>query len=269
MKPLLSQPFYNVLLSRLLELSTQLSNSQFRYMSMTLYVLNIKLDCDDWAPFPDYQTLLAKLNIKQDVMQLRQLALSHYHGEQTDTTATKALITKLTAHAHLLNFIETNYEDETALARTKLNLLTNAGTTLGLVFKEMQIANDCHGRKQVNTVPITANNTTTPTPIAYTEIMTLLNSFRDERLQAFTQTLFNDLQEIKKSESHEDAEDSPRMQALKGCESNLFTLGEIEHLITLSNTYKAEFQALVTAENAEVESTPELAALANQLLSTR
>lgn len=247
---LYSQVFYNMLISPLQEIKAQINQDIYDGLILQVMSIETKLEVNDWHPFPAYQSLLNKLQIKQKVSQLFGPLINLQAGINVENNKTSILRTLaiLESLAHVLNILDVAYTDP---KKTAAKVIYNTGKKLGIFGATPSQTYDCNlnlrfsERSNVQTQEIPATS-------FYDEFITIFNNFSDERLRDICQRLFATMEKVENNDS--------TAAALKADEQNLFTLGYIERFITLSNAYKELFKAEYEKLNqpAELEESTEI-----------
>jgi hypothetical protein len=270
---LYSQVFYNMLISPLAEIKDLVEQGNYNDAKFQALIMLPKLEVNDWHPFPAYQNFLTRLQIKEQVSQLFVKLADLTDGK--DIEANKTFVVKtlliLNAYAHFLNLLDNAYTDS---KKTVATILHNTGKELGIFGKVPTQTYDCN----LNLRFVSPSNTQTqaiPATLAYDEIIAAC-PVDNARLGNFCQTLFATMDEIAKDNGEDDDNDEIEKNdttaaKLKGDEQDMFKLGFIERLITISNTYKKEFKELTAEFNAsgnQLEPCPAVYKALNDFFST-
>jgi hypothetical protein len=189
-----------------------------------------------WAPFPDYQTLIKKLDIRQTAdnlnLTLSCLVLpSKKFPENEVLSIAKAILPKLIAYAHLLNCMDLFYQDIKSKVKKLAHFVAekfpeaanmleennedgkNKETIQDLLSYAKSAENydihtsykqvtDCDGDSQWK-------NVDTKPPVKrtiYTMLIAICNTYKDEELQKFTEKLFANFDSINPESVYENTD---------------------------------------------------------------
>ncbi len=255
MKDLMQQPIYNFFISTIDEIKENLAKTMNLDAFMAISSLQQKIALSDYEPFAGYQALIEDLKIRE---QLQSLLEDIQHSRANDQPFMQKL-NELKAFAHFLNFLDCSYESTELAKKHAKTMITNTTIQLGVVFKEIRSQSDCSDNTRMNIKEKEKEPLARPSEIElanYNNIITVYARYasfigtEEEQITArareFALLLFNDLKAIDES--------SDRMNSLKGNEDNLFYLGELEAVVTLSNAYKNEFQQQIEPSESNFSS---------------
>ncbi len=256
---LYKRPFYNMMLHPIEEIRNDIDNAKYQDALMQMFSMHTKLSETSWTPFPCYAITLGDLKILSLVTDIVSDLISLNRNTTNDTNTALSKIKQLESYAHLLNMLETNYCDPT---KTIANILYNTGSKLGVFQSTPAQTNNCNNQKTfTNSTP--KNTTDTPANPNYASLLQgVLLFINNKNLSNSIETIFATMNPIDKNDSV--------AQQIKGREQNMFTLGEIEEFIKISNDYKNDYNNLLLALNtpSDDEGSPELCNLINNALNT-
>lgn len=253
MKDLMAQPIYNFLISAIDEIQENLAEKSYGKSYFAIMNLYQKITISDYAPFEDYQEIIQDLQIQELLMQLfrtiDELLQGNTHEEAQESVREK--LNELKACAHFLNFLDCQYASSESVKKQTQTMLRNTAIQMGVVFKEIRAQRDCSDNVRISTHEKGKEPLVNPSELenyhsvidAYIRFTGTEQSQRVQKARDFAQLLFEDLETISK--------DSIQMNRLKSEEANLFCLGNIEAVVTLSNEYKNEFKQLIAPNLSE------------------
>jgi len=242
--------FYNIFISEIEEITQLIEQKDFAAAFHKTLNIRDKLIYPGWTPFPDYQTAVEKLALKNQLNTLALYLLRSSRNEATDDMDPNAMLRDLTADAHLLNFLEISCNKK---SKIKNAVATVSKVTKGYdITKADRLAYDCNANfiwTKPKAVPI-------PDELnEYKQLMLLFNSMPDENLRAFATEIFANLEPI----------NYQVYDHLDLYQHNIFdpTYRRQQLAIDASNNYKTEHRAFLKMMQEQQEQQDETENAAN------
>jgi|JI10StandDraft_1071094.scaffolds.fasta_scaffold41001_3 hypothetical protein len=239
-QPLLGQVFYNSLIQPLTAILTGLeSNAEKTEILLSLSVIQQRLAVDDWSPFPGYQLLCEKLNLRKKIEDIYVKTLVIYDPstlEKTIAEQSKQEISDLITFSHFLNFLDSIANPNKA----KNEILRSFSHTPGSEQLVEVTTN------QGQNIPLSFFRTPPPENPGLKRVMEIIKIMSDKELENFCKNSFCDT----KNGSEISSETCETLKSK--CKNNLFLLGHAEFFIGAMNVYKQEFATNISNETARI-----------------
>lgn len=231
---LLAQPFYNMLIEPLDEIEEQINKNSYQEALENVINMTIKLDETGWQPFPIYQSLLTKLQVKVYVKILFRILVDLKQNINIEKNKNNSLdyISSLKAFSHILNMLDVAFNDTN---QTKYKIIYNMGKALGFFNEKPTQTYDCSFNLQY-TNKNDQLTTGVPATKTYFDLVNCINNVTDLQLRNLSRVIFSTMDEVEKHDNI--------AELAKGEEKNYLILGHIERMINLSNLYKEQFRIL-------------------------
>lgn len=253
----MSQVFNNMFIETMDDVKAQIANGNYTDALLAISTLQSNITLEDWLPFPDYKKVLQKMNLSEEIDQIQFILVRKLNNPAMNLDERfNESINRLTAYAHMLNFIECSYSNPEI---TKLAIIISSASMFGIPLQVSQMTSNCGD--QTNYVE--RKNLTTPQQSRTEEYVNILYLFQDsvadDKLRMFLLNSFSKLEESP----------TASFENLSIEEPNLFIKGYMENVFELFKKYKQEYQELKNQPEQELsEMPPEIFELLTSSLNT-